>query len=37
VQAIFLKAACHDLVDRAAILDRECSADLAFASASRRP
>jgi hypothetical protein len=29
VQAIFLKAADHhDLVNRAAILDRECSADL---------
>ena len=28
VQAIFLEAAeCHDPVDRATILDRECSAD----------
>jgi hypothetical protein len=37
VQAVFLEAAaCHDLVDRAAILDRECSDELAFAGASRR-
>jgi hypothetical protein len=28
VQAVFLEAAdCHDPTDRAAILDRECSAD----------
>jgi hypothetical protein len=28
VQAVFLEAAnCHDLADRAAILDRECTGD----------
>jgi hypothetical protein len=37
MQSVFLKAAaCRDLVGRAAILDRKCPADLAFASASRR-
>ena len=37
VQAIFLEAAdYHDPVARAAILDRDCPADLAFAAASRR-
>ena len=37
VQAVFLEAADYDdPVDRAAILDQECSADLAFAGASRR-
>ena len=36
VQAVFLEVAnCHDLADRAAILDRECMGDLRVAKAHR--